>query len=104
MSWQTQGIVVSPDAGVTLADTGAIALSTTLALCVVISSQYARRVTMVLRSALNDADVATQRIQVGSDDPVVIAGIPGMAIGLNQRVIIRTENAVVGDVQASIIW
>lgn len=104
MGWQTAGVLVSPEANVILADTGAISVQATMGLCIVVSSQYARRVTLVLRDALNQTDVATQRVQVGSDDPVVLAGIPAMGVLLNQRVVVRTENVVVGDVQASIIW
>ncbi len=102
--WATAGVLTDPDAGVILADTGEMLATADIQLTVIVASQYARRVILALRDDTNATDVITQRIYVGSDTTLSLPSMVGINVLINQRIVIRTENAVVGDVQATLNW
>jgi len=99
----TAGILSSPAAGDILADTGQLSVST-LSFTVIISTQYASRVTIALRNAANNGDIWAQLIHTSSDAPTLLQGLGSIAFALNQRLVVRAESAMIGEVQASIMW
>src|SRR5437899_12769272 len=103
MPQATAGTLNSPTANTVLADTGALSIAT-LSFTVIISTQYASRATIALRNATNDADLWSQLIHTVSDAPTFLQGIGSIAMGLNQRLVIRAESALIGEVQASVLW
>lgn len=103
MPWASQGVLSSPGANTTLADSGAL-LAVTCTFTIIISTQYASRVTIALRDSLNATDVSSQLIRTLSDGPTMLTGLGGILMALNQRLVIRAESAMLGEVQASIIW
>lgn len=103
MPWASQGVLSNPVANAVLADTGAL-LAITCTFTIIISTQYASRVTIALRDSSNTADVSSHIIRTLSDGPTMLTGLGGVLMGLNQRLVIRAESAILGEVQASIIW
>lgn len=102
MAQATTGVMASPIAGTVLADTGALTTST-FSPTILITTQYAARATLALRNATNDADVWSHLIKTSSDAPIVTAGVGSITVGLNQRLVIRAESDMIGEVQASIL-
>ena|SRR5258706_15398840 len=103
MSWATVGLVNDPEKDAILADTGSIALAATLNVTIIISTQYAARAVIVLRDAQNTTDVGKQLIHTASDHPATFMGM-NVPLSTNQRLVIRAESAMIGEVQASILW
>lgn len=103
MPWASQGVLANPVANAILADTGTL-LAVTCTFTIIISTQYASRVTIALRDSLNTTDVSSQLIRTLSDGPTMLTGLGGILMALNQRLVIRAESAMLGEVQASIIW
>lgn len=103
MPWVSQGVLSNPVANSILADTGTL-LAVTCTFTIIISTQYAARVTIALRDSLNATDVSSQLVRTLSDGPTMLTGLGGILMGLNQRLVIRAESAILGEVQASIIW
>ena len=103
MPQATVGVTASPTAGTVLADTGALAIAT-LSPTVMITTQYASRVTLALRNATNDADLWSHLIKTSSDAPVFLTSVGSIAFGLNQRLVVRAESAVDdGDAASSLV-
>lgn len=102
MAQATVGIMNSPIAGAILADTGALTMSA-ISPTILITTQYAARATLALRNATNDADLWSHLIKTSSDSPIVATGVGSVTIGLNQRLVIRAESDMIGEVQASIL-
>lgn len=86
-----------------MADTGQLALAA-FTFTVIISTQYSSRATISLRNALNDTDLWSQLIHTMADAPAVLTGLGSISMLLNQRLVIRAESAMIGEVQASILW
>ena len=103
MAWATAGILSSPTEGTILADSGAQLASTT-AFTILVVTQYAARVTFAWRNALNTADKQSQLIKTVSDSPTLMIGLGGLTLLLNERVVLRAESDMIGEVQASLIW
>lgn len=103
MPWSSQGVLSNPVANAILADTGAL-LAVTCTFTIIVSTQYAARVTIALRDATNTSDISSQLIRTLSDGPTMLTGLGGVLMALNQRLVIRAESAILGEVQASIIW
>ncbi len=103
MPWATQGILQSPTAGTLLADTGAL-LAATFSLTILVTTQYSARVTIARRNALNDTDLSTHLVKTVSDAPTMLNGMGSIALLLNERIVVRAESAMIGEVQASILW
>lgn len=102
MPQATSGILTSPAAGAILADTGQLSVAA-FTFTTIISTQYAARATIALRNALNDTDIWSQLVHTISDTPAVTV-LGSISMLLNQRVVIRAESAMIGEVQASILW
>lgn len=103
MPWVSQGVLNNPGANTILADTGTMS-ALTFTFTVFISTQYASRVTVAIRDATNTSDVSSQLIRTLSDGPTMLTGMGGILMSLNQRLVIRAESAMLGEVQASILW
>jgi len=67
MPWATAGVLSSPTAGTILADSGAL-MASMFSFTIIISTQYAARVTIALRDATNSTDVMTQIFKTQSDE------------------------------------
>lgn len=103
MPWATAGILSSPSAGTILADSGA-QLAATAAFNILITTQYASRITVAWRNSANNADNKAHLIKTASDSPVMFTGLGGLTLLLNERVVLRAESDILGEVQASLIW
>jgi hypothetical protein len=100
MAWSTQGRQTDPDAGTILADTGAISVGGLLGLTVVIAATTGCYCTIARRNTLNNADVESQMLAVQGGQTAV--GPLSMSISSGQRVVVRLDGAIGGDVQASL--
>lgn len=103
MSWATAGVLTSPAAGTILADSGA-QLASTIPFNILITTQYAARVLIAYRNSANNADNKTQLVKTVSDSPTMLTNIGGITLLLNERLVIRAESDMIGEVQASLIW
>jgi hypothetical protein len=103
MPWVSQGVLNNPGANTILADTGTL-LAVTCTFTIIVSTQYASRVTIALRDSSNTTDVSTQLIRTLSDGPTMLTGLGGILMALNQRLVIRAESTILGEVQASVLW
>ena len=103
MSWATAGLLESPTAGTILADSGAQLASTT-SFTILIVTQYAARVAFAWRNSTNTSDKASQLIKPVSDSPTLMIGLGGLTLLVNERVVLRAESDMIGEVQASLIW
>ncbi len=102
MAWATAGVLGSPAAGTILADSGTLTASM-FSFTIIIVTQYAARVAIVLRDATNTTDVMTQLFKTQSDEPTAISEF-NFLVGLNQRLVLRAESDMIGEVQASLLW
>src|SRR5258706_15272823 len=103
MPWATAGVLSSPTAGTILADSGAL-LASTFAFSILITTQYAARVLVVWRNSTNNADNKSHLIKTMSDSPIMMTGMGGLTLVLNERIVLRAESDMLGEVQASLIW
>lgn len=103
MPWVSQGVLNNPGANTILADTGTL-LAVTCTFTIIVSTQYASRVTIALRDSSNTTDVSTQLIRTLSDGQTMLTGLGGILMALNQRLVIRAESTILGEVQANVLW
>lgn len=102
MPWVTAGVFSSPTAGTILSDSGALTAAM-FSFTIIISTQYAARVTIALRDATNSTDVMTQIFKTQSDEPTALTEF-NFLVTLNQRLVLRAESDMIGEVQASLLW
>lgn len=103
MPQATAVILSSPAAGTVLADTGAM-LAAAFTFTVIVSTQYAARITLALRDTTNASDVWSQLIHTASDHPATVLPLGSVSVSINQRLVVRAESDMLGEVQASILW
>lgn len=95
MAWSSEGKKTDPVAGTLLADTGGLPAMSLGSNLIVWSNVFVRLI-IAVRNALNTADVASQTVECTGN--FIVVGIP-ITLVLNQRLIIRTDNDITGDVQ-----
>jgi len=101
MAWASEGPLTDPSNGDLLADTGPLpALGAGFS--ILADSNAACYVNLVLRNSLNTTDLFTQKLYVHPSTPNPLASI-SMTPGLNQRLLVRAAEAVVGTIQVSIL-
>ncbi|SRR5258706_16425110 len=100
MAWSSEGKKTNPAAGTLLADTGGLP-AMSLGSNLIIWSNVFVRLIIAVRNATNTADVAAQTVECTGN--FIALGVP-VTLVLNQRLIIRTDNDIAGDVQGSIIY
>lgn len=104
MAWGTAGKLTDPGANAVLADTGplaAVAFVPTL----ICWANVACLITLRHRNAANNADVHAQQLSLTTEgDNSRIFGLPSsVTLGLNERLILTLDIAIVGQIQCSII-
>lgn len=95
----TAGVVVDPDAGDIIADTGAMGVSFSGLVTFLMWATGTAYITIARRNALNTADVWTQNYFAG---PNVWFSIPA-ALAAGQRLQVRMSYDYVGDIQSTIL-
>jgi len=100
MAWATAGIQTNPATDAILADSGALPGGVG-AVTVVIGGSVAFIVTVEHRDAANTANVKTQVLAAGANDPFSVE-LPGINFAASERIRVRLNAGVTGSVQASL--
>jgi hypothetical protein len=102
MSWVSEGIKSQPRASTILADTGAVIAAKTLNASVFTWATKTAYLELAQRDALNGSDVDAQRFdcQPGSER----FDFNNIALGINERLVVRAQSDVDGDIQVSITF
>lgn len=102
MSWVSEGIKSQPLAGTVLADTGAMISARTIAASVFTWATKTAYLVFAQRDSLNASDIDAQRFDCppGSDK----MDFSNVAVGINERLVVRCQRDVDGDIQVSITF
>ena len=101
--WATEGALASPGAGVLLADTGELPTGI-YEFSIFIDSEVVAAVSIEHRNAANTATLKGQYARISDNTRFNRLYIAGYKMGANERLRIVNGVAIVGGIQASIIY
>lgn len=102
MSWVSEGVKKQPLADAVLADTGAVLAATRVTPSVFMWATKPAYLVFAQRDALNQTDVETQRLDCDAGFSHV--DFNSISLAINERLIVRAQADVDGDIQVSIVF
>lgn len=102
MSWVSEGVLTQPLRGAVLADTGGVVAATKLTPTVFTWATKPAYLVFAQRDALNQTDVETQRLDCDAGFSHV--DFNSISLAINERLVVRAQVDVDGDIQVSIIF
>lgn len=102
MAWVSEGIITQPLAGMVLADTGGVVTAVRITPSVFTWATRTAHLVLAQRDAVNLNDIEFQRFDCdpGSNH----MDFNSISLAINERLVVRAQADVDGDIQVSIIF